>query len=216
MFKSVIFDLDGTILNTLEDLTNASNYVCQQNGWPEQDMATIRTLVGHGIPNLVRSLAPTGGHSPLMMITAVQQFSQYYKAHNMDCTCPYPQVLELLQQLKASGITMGVYSNKQHCFCQKLVEYYFPDIFVYAQGKEDGVPLKPSVEGTERVLTAMGVDKATTLYVGDSDTDMETAQNAGLSACAVTWGFRDAAQLQAYNPTYMVDTPQAIVNIVLG
>lgn len=215
MFQTVIFDLDGTILNTLEDLTNASNHTCRQNGWAEHSQESVRRMVGHGITQLIRDMAPQGSHSPLIMISAVHQFCQYYQAHDTDCTCPYEGVMAMLQQLKDAGITMGVYSNKNHSLCLELVEHYFPGLFAYVQGKEEGVPLKPSVEGTQRVLTAMGAKAETTLFVGDSMSDVETAHNAGMDACAVTWGFRDAQQLQQSNPTYLVDTPQAIAEIAL-
>lgn len=216
MFQSVIFDLDGTLLDTLEDLTNAANDTCRQNGWPEHSQDSIRQLVGNGVPNLVRSLSPSGSHSPLLMIAAVQQFCKHYQDHDTDCSCPYPGVMEMLQQLKAAGVTMGVYSNKKHSFCKELVNHYFPDLFVVAQGKEEGLPLKPSLEGTEHVLKAMGVDSKTTLFVGDSMGDVQTAHNANMASCAVTWGFRDAQQLKESNPTYLVDSTQAIVDIVLG
>lgn len=214
MFQTVIFDLDGTILNTLEDLSNAGNAICRQNGWPEHTQTEFRQLVGSGIHNLIEQVAPASVHSPLLVATAVHQFCSNYEAHLTDCSCPYPGVEALLAQCKAAGVTMGVYSNKNDGFCQTLVEKFFPNTFAHVQGKCPGVPVKPDVMGTQQVLQALGADPATTLFVGDSGVDVATAKNAGLSCCAVTWGFRDRDDLEG--ATYIVDSPEEIATIVLG
>ncbi len=214
MFQTVIFDLDGTILNTLEDLTNAGNAVCRQNGWIEHSQEEFRHLVGSGLHNLVEQVAPASVHSPLLVATAVHQFCTHYEAHISDCSVSYEGIVELLATLKEAGITMGVYSNKNHGFCQALVEQFFPNTFVHVQGKMAGVPVKPDSMGTTQVMKALNADPATTLFVGDSGVDVATAQAVGLASCAVTWGFRDRQELEG--ATFMADTATDLKTIILG
>lgn len=216
MFQTVIFDLDGTLLNTLEDLTNAGNHVCAQNGWPLHSQEAFRHMIGGGLTHLIKQLAPSTVHSPLLLVTAAQNFGSYYDAHDMDCTKPYDGIVELLTALKDAGMNLGAYSNKDHAFTQTLVEHFFPGLFQVVQGKCPGVPTKPNSMGTLQVLSALGADPATTLFVGDSPVDVETAHNANLASCAVTWGFRDEAELATANPQHMAHTPTDILNLVLN
>ena len=216
MFQTVIFDLDGTILDTLEDLANAGNKVCQQNGWPEHSMEEFRGFIGHGIHSLVKQVAPDSANRPLLVGTAVHQFCNYYETHKQDRSMPYAGIVELLEQLKEAGITLGVYSNKTHSFCDDLVTYFFPNTFMAVQGKLPDVPIKPDSMGTNQVIEALGADPTTTLFVGDGTVDVETARNAGLSSCVVTWGFRSREELIAAKPDYVVESPSDILKIVLG
>ncbi len=216
MFQTVIFDLDGTLLNTLEDLTNAGNHVCAQNGWPLHTQEQFRHMIGGGLGHLIKQLAPSTVHSPLLLVTAAQQFGTYYDAHDMDCTKPYEGIPQLLGALKEAGVQLGAYSNKDHAFTQTLVEHFVPDLFQVVQGKCPGVPTKPDTTGTFQVLQALGANPETTLFVGDSPVDVETAHNAALTSCAVTWGFRDEAELAAAKPQYMVHTPGDILHLVLN
>ncbi len=216
MIQTVIFDLDGTILNTLEDLTNAGNYVCTQNNWPCHSQEEFRAMIGGGLNHLIKQMAPATVRSPLLMVTAAQNFCAYYDAHDMDCTKPYDGIMDMLTALKAAGIQLGVYSNKNHEFTQVLAQHYFPGLFQVVQGKCADVPAKPHTTGTFQVLEALGADAETTLFVGDSPVDVETAHNAALTACAVTWGFRDAAELALAKPQHMAHTPADITALVLG
>lgn len=206
MYRTVIFDLDGTLLDTIADLAGAGNWVCRQNGWPEHSETAFARMVGHGIPNLVRSFAPQECRSPLMLANALAQFTAYYGEHNMDATAPYAGIPALLEKMKAAGIQMAVYSNKADEFSQTIVAHYFPDTFALVQGKLPDVPVKPDPAGIRMVLERLGATAEETLFVGDSDVDMQTGHNAGLESCGVTWGFRTREELAEAGADWLVDT----------
>ena len=216
MYQTVIFDLDGTLLDTLEDLADAGNWVCRRNGWPEHSLEEFRAMVGHGIPNLVERFSPEGCRSPLLMVNTLAQFSQYYGAHNMDKTLPYAGMEELAAELKKRGVQMAVYSNKADDFSRQIVEHFFPGVFSLVRGKVRGVPVKPDPTGVRQVLAELNADPAATLGVGDSSVDMETAHNAGLPACGVTWGFRSRESLEAAGAEFLADTPEQLAAVILG
>ena len=216
MYQTVIFDLDGTLLNTLEDLADAGNWVCRRNGWPEHTLEEYRTMVGHGLSDLVRKFSPEGCRSPLLMVNTLAQFSQYYGAHNMDKTLPYAGMEGLAAELKKRGVRMAVYSNKADDFSRQIVEHFFPGVFSLVRGKVRGVPVKPDPTGVRQVLTELNADPAATLFVGDSSVDMETAHNAGLPACGVTWGFRSRESLEAAGAEFLADTPEQLAAVILG
>ena len=216
MYHTVIFDLDGTLLNTLEDLADAGNWVCRRNGWPEHTLEEYRTMVGHGLSDLVRKFSPEGCRSPLLMMNTLAQFSEYYGQHNMDKTRPYAGMTELTAELGRRGVNMAVYSNKADDFSRQIVEHYFPGVFTLVRGKVRGVPVKPDPTGVRQVLTELGTDPAGTLFVGDSSVDIGTAHNAGLAACGVTWGFRSRESLTDAGADFLADTPEQLSAVILG
>ena len=214
MFQTVIFDLDGTLLNTIEDLAAAGNYVCRQNGWPEHTVAEITAMVGHGMANLVEQLTPPERRSAAVQEIAMEQFSDYYGAHSCDLTTAYPGIPELLSRLKERGVTMAVYSNKPHAFTCELMERFFPDMFDLVWGKQEGVPVKPDPTGIRMILEKLGANSKTTLFVGDSNVDIQTGHNAHLSACGVTWGFRPVSTLGQADD--LVSTAGELEQVILG
>ncbi len=216
MTRSVIFDLDGTLLNTIDDLTDAGNWVCRKNGWPEHSVAAFRRMVGHGIPNLVAQFSPESCRSPLLLMNTLSQFSEYYGQHNLDKTTPYAGIAEMLAAVREQGVLLAVFSNKADEFSRVIVEHFFPGVFTLVRGKLPGVPGKPDPAGVRSVLAALGTSAAETLFVGDSDVDMHTAHNAGLCACGVTWGFRERAELEAAGAEWLCDTPEDLKALILN
>lgn len=216
MYRTVIFDLDGTLLDTIDDLANAGNWVCRNNGWPQHSIAEYKAMVGHGIPNLVKSFSPAENRSPLLTMNTLAQFTEYYGKHNLDKTAPYLGILAMLRRLKDAGVSMAVYSNKADDFSQALVAHFFPGMFRHVQGKVDGVPVKPDPTGMIRVLARMGASAEEALYVGDSDVDMNTGHNAGVETCGVTWGFRTRETLIEAGADSLADTVEELERKILG
>lgn len=215
MARTVIFDLDGTILDTIEDLAAAGNWVCRQNGWPEHSAEDFKSMVGHGIPNLVSRFIPDNRRSPLLIATALSQFTGYYGAHNMEKTAPYPGIPAMLERLCAQGVQMAVYSNKADEFSREIVEHYFPGVFRLVRGKVSGVPVKPDPAGVRQVLAELGAESAGTLFVGDSSVDIRTGHNAGMKTCGVSWGFRSRESLEEAGADYMADTAEELMSVIL-
>ena len=191
-YRLILFDLDGTLLDTLEDLAAAVNHALEQHGHPLHSLEEYRRMVGHGVRNLVMQALPQALQSQDAAIDeALAQFKAYYSAHIDVHTHPYPGMPELLQDLHAAGVRMAVASNKFQSGTEHLVREFFPEIpFVSILGNREGYPLKPDPEIVGEVLRASGIPREKAILVGDSNTDMQTALNGGIPAIAVGWGYR--------------------------
>ena len=216
MYRTVIFDLDGSLLDTIGDLADAGNWVCRRNNWPEYTLEEFKTMVGHGMLNLVKNFSPPEFQGPLQIVNTLDQYMTYYGAHNMDKTEPYAGIPELLKKLKSMGVQLAVYSNKADEFSREIVEHYFPETFALIRGIVEGVPVKPNPAGISGVMEALGADPAATLFVGDSNVDIQTGHNAGTRTCGVTWGFRPRTSLEEAGAEFLADTVAELEAVILA
>ena len=215
--KTILFDLDGTLLNTIDDLADAANWVCAQNGWPAFTVEQYKHMVGNGIPKLVERFSPADCRSPEQLAAALAQFTARYDAHKEDKTAPYPGIPELLAELKAAGIQTAVFSNKADALCGGIIDHYFaPGSFAAVRGSRPGVPTKPDPAGLYSLMADLGADASATLFVGDSDVDIATGHNAGLPALGAVWGFRGAAELTAAGADALLWRPADILAYISG
>lgn len=213
MKHAVIFDLDGTLLNTLGDLRAATNHALEVRGLPPHSMEEIRQFIGNGIRLLIRRAMPEG--TPEAEIdAALDDFKAYYAAHIHDRTVPYDGIPQLLTALRKRGIQVAVLSNKIDSASQQLIEYFFPGKTDVVFGEHVGVPRKPDPTSCRMVMQQLGVQPEQVLYVGDSGTDMQTAKNAGLYAVGVTWGFRSKEVLLENGADVLVHRPEQILQIL--
>ena len=213
-YELVIFDLDGTILDTLDDLTDSVNYALEKHGYPLRTKEEIRTFVGDGLLMLVRrAIAPEMDETIIQTVLAEQK--AYYKEHCADKTKPYEGIMELLEDLKTTGYKLAVVSNKADYAVQILCEQYFPGLFHMAVGEKENVRKKPAPDSVNAVLEKLQTDRADAVYIGDSEVDIETAKNAGLDAVLVTWGFRDAEFLQERGAKTLVNTAKELKSALI-
>lgn len=211
MKKLVIFDLDGTLLNTIADLAYSTNHALRSNGFPEHPLADYPFFVGNGINKLFERALPEGEKTEANVGKIRQAFLPYYDTHNTDYTVPYPGIPELLAQLQAGGCRLAVASNKYQRATEKLIACYFPSIrFAAVLGQREGIPVKPDPAILQTILETAGVAKEEVLYVGDSGVDMQTATNSGVTSVGVTWGFRPRRELEENGADYIVDTAEEI------
>ena len=212
MKKLVIFDLDGTLLDTIADLAESANHALKQLGYPTRDVETIRTFVGNGVNKLLFRALPDEEKTEENMMRMRTHFVPYYDAHNADLSAPYPGIVALLEELQAKGLRMAVASNKYQEATVKLVKHYFPMIdFVEVLGQREGINVKPDPTIVFDILKKAGVSKEETLYVGDSGVDMQTAINAGVDAIGVTWGFRPRTELEDFHPMGLIDQAEDLL-----
>ena len=213
MKKLVIFDLDGTLLNTIEDLSEAVNHALGFRGLPLHSVDEYRKMVGHGIRNLIHQALPQEMNADEAYVEAcVADFKEYYSAHIDVHTRPYPGMVELLNELSALGIKLAVASNKFQAGSEHLMKEFFPDIrFVAVLGNREGFPLKPSPEIVEEVLEKANVSKEDAVMVGDSLTDLQTAANGRIDAIAVSWGYRTKNDLAGHLIVDNVDQLRSVI-----
>ena len=216
MIKAVIFDLDGTLLNTIEDLANACNYALTEMDLPTYTVEEYKHLVGDGRRNLILRMLPEQLRTDEAAVErASGLFDQYYQAHMQDCTAPYSGIEKLLAALKAKGLRLGVVSNKPHEFVTQIVEQYFPGVFDSVAGQQ-GTLVKPDPAALNRVIADFGLHPDQVLYVGDSNVDIFTAHNAKTADCGVLWGFRDEAELEEAGAKQIAASPEDILTLVLS
>ena len=201
-YQTAIFDMDGTILETLEDMCASVNVTMDHVGYPRRTMDEVRHFVGNGAAKLIERCMPAGAEDPRYP-AALEFYRAYYDAHAQIKTGPYPGIPELLNQLSREGVRLAVVSNKPDEAVRALTERYFPGVFPVAIGNRDGWATKPAPDSVYEAMRLLGARRESTVYVGDSDVDVDTARNAGLDSVIVTWGFRDEDFLRAHGAQHL-------------
>ena len=209
----IIFDLDGTLINTIDDLGQACNYALAACGYPIHPIEDYPRLVGNGINRLIERALPEAHRNEETVLRLRKYFVPYYDEHNCELTCPYDGIIELLQTLKEEGHTLAVASNKYQAATEKIVAHFFPGVFDVVLGERENVARKPDPQIVWDIIESLE-DASEMLYVGDSLVDAETAKAAKIPFVACTWGFCTEEQLTSANPDYMVQHPIEILTIV--
>lgn len=209
-YETYIFDLDGTLLNTLDDLAASTNYALRRYGQKEHSVEDIRRFVGNGVRKLIERALPEGEDNPLFE-DVFTLFKQHYLEHGLDTTKPYPGVVDLLKELKARGKKLAVVSNKFYTATQELVAHFFGDYVEVAIGERENIRRKPAPDTVEEALRLLNTGKENAVYVGDSDVDVATARNSGLPCISVLWGFRNKDFLERCGADTFVEKAEEIL-----
>lgn len=212
-YKLAIFDLDGTILNTLDDLHDSVNYALEKSGYPQRTLEEVRRFVGNGIRKLVERALPEGvtTESADKVFT---DFNSHYKLNSSNKTRPYSGIKELVLRLRECGMKVAVLTNKADYAAQDLCKEYFPNLFDYVAGEKQGVNRKPSPDGVINILSQLNINKSDAVYIGDSEVDVMTARNSGLDHIIVTWGFRHREELVKAGAKVIASTPNEVFEII--
>ena len=213
--QTAIFDLDGTLLDTLQDLADSANYALAQSGFPQRTVDEVRAFVGNGVGMLIHRAVPAGT-SPQAEADCLACFRAHYLTNMAHKTAPYPGILPMLDRLRGAGVRLAVVSNKFDGAVKGLCRTYFGDRLDAAIGESEGVARKPAPDTVFKALADLGLPRAGAVYVGDSDVDILTARNAGIPCLSVSWGFRDRAFLLAHGAQRIVDSPEELTDALLG
>lgn len=208
-YKTYIFDLDGTLLDTLNDLHASCNYALRTHGMPERSVEEVKQFVGNGVKKLMERAIPNGLDNPLFEET-LQTFRQHYLLHNLDTTRPYPGIMEMLGKLKEQGKNIAVVSNKFYTATQDLCKHFFGDTIQVAIGEREDIKKKPAPDTVLEALRQLQATKQDAVYVGDSDVDVETARNSGIPCISVLWGFRSKSFLLSHGATTFIESPSEL------
>ena len=217
MKKLAIFDLDGTLLNTIEDLGYAANHALQAHGYPTHSIASYPFFVGNGVRRLIERVLPDDARTEATIDRLLVTFKEYYNDHNTDYTKPYEGIPELLSLLSSRGVAIAVASNKYQAATEKLISHFFPTLsFIAVEGQKEGVPVKPDPSIVFEILAKAKTPKADTIYIGDSGVDMETARRACVDSVGVTWGFRPEKELVENHADTIVNSPGDIAKLIFS
>lgn len=210
VIENYIFDLDGTLLNTLDDLAASTNYALRSAGMPERTTDEVRRFVGNGVKKLMERAIPGGLDNPLFDSTYAT-FRKHYLEHGLDTTRPYDGIPEVLRELKRRGKRLAIVSNKFYAATQELAQHFFPDTIKVAIGERDNIRKKPAPDTVLEAMRQLGIGREGTVYVGDSDVDIDTARNCGVPCLSVLWGFRDRQFLIDHGATTLIERPEQLL-----
>jgi phosphoglycolate phosphatase len=213
MIKGIIFDMDGTILNTIDDIQASVNYAMRSFNLPEKTLQEVKDGVGRGAINLIEDVVPKGT-SKADILKIYETYQSYYDKHTNDLTGPYPGILDLLKSLKEQGYKLAVVSNKYRYLVETLNHDIFKDYFDISMGEMDGIPIKPAPDMIHIALKEMNLSQNEVIFIGDSDVDMMTATNANINSIGVTWGYRSKEILIKHKANYIIDEPKDIIKII--
>lgn len=209
-FETYVFDLDGTLLETLKDLAASTNFALRQYDMPEHSIEDVRMFVGNGVKKLMERAIPNGLDNPKFE-EVYATFRQHYLNHNLDTTKPYDGIPELLRELKGRGKKLAIVSNKFYAATQDLARHFFPDTIEVAIGERENIKKKPAPDTVVEALRQLGVSQEGAVYIGDSDVDIMTARNSGLPCASVLWGFRDKEFLLEHGATFFAEKPDDLL-----
>ena len=213
--RAVIFDMDGTVLNTIEDLTIATNHALRMYGLPERTVEEEYYFVGNGLYTTAKRACGEGVSDETVQ-KVYEELLTFYRAHSEDHTAPYEGIVDVIKSLRKEGIKTAVVSNKANAAVQNLVSKFFEDCFDGAMGETEGFALKPDKAMVEEMLRRLDISKEEAVYVGDSNVDLQTAVNSGLPCIAVSWGFRGRAKLEEYGAERIIDAPEELPDAILA
>lgn len=214
MFKLAVFDMDGTLLDTVHDLASAGNYALCQSGLPVHDVDAYKYFAGNGAHNLVlRAMAPVSDADSVTRVEAA--FHAHYADHAEDHTKPYDGISQALAQLRQHGVRLAVLSNKPHAYTKELAEQYFPGLFDMVYGQRDGIPIKPDPAALLEILQLTGYSPKDCVYIGDTAVDIETGHNGGMSTIGVLWGFRTRNELEEAGADVIINKCADLVKVVV-
>lgn len=205
-----IFDLDGTLLNTLKDLAASTNYALRSAGMPEHSVEDVRRFVGNGVKKLMERAIPQGLENPKFDETYAT-FRKHYLEHSLDTTKPYDGIPEVLAELKRRGKKPAIVSNKFYAATQELAKHFFPETIQVAIGERENIRKKPAPDTVLEAMRQLGVGREGTVYIGDSDVDIDTAKNVGVPCISVLWGFRDKDFLIEHGATHLIKEPKELL-----
>ena len=211
-YNTYIFDLDGTLLSTLDDLAASTNYALRTFHLPERTIDEVRRFVGNGVRKLIERAVPEGEQHPEFE-QILDTFRQHYLVHSLDATCPYEGIVEVLSALRQRGKRVAVVSNKFYAATAELCRHFFGDMVEVAIGEREGIRKKPAPDTVLEALRQLGVGKEGAVYVGDSEVDLETAGNCSLPCISVLWGFRDRDFLLAHGATTFINSPAELLDV---
>lgn len=213
-YRLAIFDLDGTILSTLEDLAAAVNHALRENAMPERTVDEVRRFVGNGVEKLIRRAVPAGADEAAIM-KVLEDFRAYYNVHSNDHTGPYPGISEMMKKLRSNGVFVAIHSNKYDAAVQKLCALHFPGMYDHALGEGALSPKKPDPQGAFSLMRMCGVEAKDAIYIGDSEVDLMTAQNAGIDVAWVSWGFRKESELPPHEGVPTFDSAESLTDFLI-
>ena len=214
LIKLIIFDLDGTLINSIEDLAEATNYALSKNGYPTHEVYKFNHFVGDGVPTLIERVLPESARFDETILKVKADFSEYYNEHYSSKTKPYDGIQDLLKELMKKDIKLAVASNKPDDFSKAIVSLFFGEIFSYVQGNSPNIPKKPNPQIAISIMDKLNVSKSECLFVGDTNVDINTAKSAGIKSIGCLWGFRDLEELQVAQADYIISEPSEILKYI--